>query len=246
MNNNSVNDIRQEFCQIYQDGKFITDKTGKNILEIHSCSFIADEPYIFGEVNHDYVKNELNWYLSKSLNVYDIPGKIPKIWKMICDEFGFINSNYGWCIYSEENVSQFNNCTNELISYPDSRRAVMIYTRPSMWNDYNTNGMSDFICTNAVQYLIRDNKVHSIVQMRSNDAWAGYRNDYAWQLYVLTSLVDKLNSISGFSYEVGNITWQVGSLHLYSNQFYLIDHYIKTGESSITKQKYDELYRMGY
>jgi thymidylate synthase len=92
------------------------------------------------------------------------------------------------------------------------------------------------MCTNTVQYLIRDGKLNSIVQMRSNDAWAGFRNDRAWQLHVLEKLAKELNI------EAGNITWQVGSLHVYARQFYLVDHFSKTGEIHISKNDYKILY----
>ena len=51
---------------------------------------------------------------------------------------------------------------------------------------------NDFICTNAVSYYIRNSKLETVVQMRSNDAWAGYRNDYAWQLHVRDKLLQEL------------------------------------------------------
>ena len=45
----------------------------------------------------------------------------------------------------------------ELWSNPDSRRAQMIYNRPSIWVEYNDEGgKSDFICTNAQTFYIRD------------------------------------------------------------------------------------------
>jgi thymidylate synthase len=98
------------------------------------------------------------------------------------------------------------------------------------------------MCTNAVQYLIRNGKVHAVVQMRSNDAWAGYRNDYFWQKWVLERLLEDLNARIPVGYTVGDIHWNVGSLHVYSSQFYLIDHYIKTGECTISKADYFEKY----
>ena len=48
----------------------------------------------------------------------------------------------------------------------------------------NCQGMSDFICTNAVSYMIRDDELISVVQMRSNDVVYGYKNDYAWQKWM--------------------------------------------------------------
>ena len=133
---------------------------------IVGANFIADSPFIFGAVNEEYVSRELDWYLSKSLSVNDIPGGPPQIWKQVADSNGLINSNYGWCIYSAENNHQFAHAVTELEERPDSRRALMIYTRPTMWGDHNKDGRSDFMCTNAVQYLVRNNKVHAIVQMR--------------------------------------------------------------------------------
>lgn len=224
-----LTDIRNEFLTAYEYGKFTTDKSGCKTIEILGASFLADEPSIFGEVNEDYVTRELAWYLSQSLRVADIPGDVPKIWQQVASKGGVINSNYGYLVWHEKNFSQYQNVLLELKSNPNSRRAVMIYTRPSMHYEYNTDGMSDFICTNTVQYQIRDGQLYAVVQMRSNDAWAGYRNDYAWQVYVQNALADDLGVLPG------DITWQVGNLHLYERQFYLVEHYAKTGEIYKTK-----------
>lgn len=237
----TVHEIRQEFARLYREGKFVTDKSGVKTVEIMGASFWANSPLIFGAVNEDYVQRELDWYKSQSLNVNDIPGGPPAIWKQVADKEGMINSNYGWCIYSDENNNQFAHVVTELEDRPDSRRAIMIYTRPTMWGDHNKNGRSDFMCTNTVQYLVRNGRIHAVVSMRSNDAWAGYRNDYAWQLYVLDEVVQELR-YRGKYYERGEIFWNAGSLHIYERQFYLLDHYLKTRELTITKEEYDKRY----
>ena len=241
---NTVSEMRDEFVARLQEGDFVVDKTGVRVIEIVGSSFIADEDHIFGAVNKEYIQRELDWYNKQSLNVNDIPGGPPAIWKQVADKDGFINSNYGWCIFSSANGNQYSRVLQELANNPNSRRAIMIYTRPEMWNDYNKNGRSDFMCTNAVQYLIRDNTVNAIVQMRSNDAWAGYRNDYAWQKWVLEQLTGTLNMRPGVEYDVGDIVWQAGSLHVYERQFYLIEHYMRTGVSNITKEEYDQLHKV--
>jgi len=234
----TVQDIRQEFADALLNKEFVIDKTGVKTIEIVGASFIADENLIFGAVNDGYIARELEWYKSQSLFVKDIPGETPAIWKAIASKHGEINSNYGWAVWSSQNYSQFANCAKELISNPDSRRGIMIYTRPQMQYDFERDGVSDFMCTNNVQYLIRDNKVHAVVNMRSNDCWAGYRNDYAWQLYVLELLTKTVSAESNKEYEVGNIIWNARSLHVYQNQFYLVDHYAKTGEPHIAKKDY--------
>ena len=212
-------DICTEFALKLARQDFVTDKTGVKTIEIMNASFLADDEALFGTVNEDYVKRELDWYLSTSRFVGDIPPPIPEIWKKVASKYGKINSNYGWCIYSHENHHQLLSCVHELKQNPDSRRAIMIYTRPSMQWEYNMDGMSDFICTNTVQYLIRDGKVHAIVQMRSNDAVFGYKNDYAWQKWVLDAVAHDVEV------PAGDIYWNVGSLHIYERHFGLVEDY---------------------
>src|SRR6056300_125635 len=214
--NTYVGNIRNSFYQKLVKEEYVTYKTGVKTLEIMNASFIADHPAIIGTVNEDYVERELAWYKSQSLNVNDIPGETPAIWKAVATEDGYINSNYGWCIWSDENHNQYTNVLDELKKNPDSRRANMIYTRPTMHSDYNRNGMSDFMCTNNVQYLIRNGEINALVYMRSNDAVFGYKNDWAWQKHVLDSLCKELNV------PAGQIYWNVSSLHIYERHFGLL------------------------
>lgn len=241
---NSVINIREEFAQLLNDRQFTSinrEKSmvtlmGSKTIEIISANFVANSDVIFGELNPSYQKREEDWYKSMSLNVNDIPGGPPDVWKAIAASDGTINSNYGWAVWSGDNFKQFNKVVCELKKNPESRRAVVIYTRPSMWFDYNHKGRSDFMCTNVVQYVVREGVVNAIVQMRSNDSFIGYKNDRAWQLHVLTEVANSLG------YPVGRLYWQVGSLHVYERNFYVVHHYSKTGEVNITKAKYRELY----
>jgi len=210
---NRVCDIREYFIEALRNKEFVIDKTGVKTIELVNASFIADEESIFGAVNHSYVERELEWYESQSLSVYDIPGGAPAIWKSVADSAGYINSNYGWCIWSPYNGDQYKHVLEELQNNPNSRRAVMIYTRPEMWYDYNFDGRSDFMCTNSVQYMIRNNRLQTIVQMRSNDVVFGYRNDFAWQKHISEKLANDLGI------DRGAIHWNVGSLHVYEIHF---------------------------
>ena len=219
---NYVEDVRSEFRHRLENEKFVTDKGGQKTIEIINASFVADENSIFGVVNEDYVKRELEWYRSLSLSVNDIPGGAPAIWKQVADKYGRINSNYGWCIYSADNGHQFTKVVNELLESPLSRRATMIYIRPTMHEDYKRDGMSDFMCTYSTQYYIRNGKLHASVFMRSNDAVYGYKNDYAWQHYVHKEVLQAINGRAGTVYDLGELYWNAGSLHVYSRHFDLI------------------------
>jgi thymidylate synthase len=239
----NVNAIREQLSILYKNKIFVPDKSGKEVIEILGAQFLADEPTIFGKLNKPYIEKELDWYLSRSLNVNDMKPPIPKIWRDVASDEGFINSNYGYLVFSAENYSQFEYCRNELHKNLYSRRAVIIYTRPSMWIQYDKSGMSDFICTNTVQYFIRTNPIEpkifrlfARVDMRSNDVWSGYRNDFAWQKFVFDQLYAKL--VPTYSnLKKGAIIWCCGSLHLYEQNFDLVKHFIDTGEHSPEPEK---------
>ena len=224
----SVKDIREFFIGELNDEAFTIDKTGQKTIELIGASFIADEPSIFGTPNTDYISQELLWYTSMSTNIKDIYGEHrdpPAAWEYAANQFGEINSNYGLLIYSEKYHSQFERVCDELFENPDGRRATMVYNRPSIWVEYNENGKSDFICTNAVTYYIRDNLLHSVVQMRSNDVVYGYKNDWAWQNRVMHDIVDDINFSKGTGskhIEVGMMVWQVQNLHVYERHFDLV------------------------
>jgi len=218
-----VSDVRDYFIGAKQGGGYgrTIDKTGVQCIELIGASFLADEPAIFGEPNIEYINAEINWYESQSLNIHDIYGKHsgkkpPAAWQYAASDRGFVHSNYGYLVGSEENGSQYGNCLAELKANPNSRRAVMIYQRPSIWYEYNLDGASDFICTNSVAYYIRDGKLHCSVSMRSNDVVYGYKNDYAWQQYLLLNMANELEVVAG------NMIWQVQNLHVYEKHFDLI------------------------
>ena len=210
--------VREYFINQLRFSKFTTDRTGAKTIEMIGASFIADEDAIFGKPNHDYIDAELEWYDNQSTNINDIPygDEPPKAWQYAANSHGEINSNYGHLIYSDKYYCQYEKVINELEANPDSRRASMIYTRPSIWEEYNENGKNDFICTNSVTYYIRDNLLHAVVQMRSNDVIFGYRNDYAWQKDVLNGLCWEMHI------DAGTIHWQVQNLHVYERHFDLV------------------------
>jgi thymidylate synthase len=190
-------------------------------LEIINATFIADEATIFGTVNEDWNNRELAWYLSQSLSIRDIPPPVPTIWQEIASVKDTINSNYGWCIYSADNGYQYNSAVSTLIHDKNTRQAVMIYNRPTMHVDSKKYGMKDFMCTNTVQLYIRDNMLHYIVYMRSNDAVYGYKGDRSWHEYVFTQAFTQLSThYSGL--RRGMMIWNAASLHVYPRHFDLI------------------------
>jgi thymidylate synthase len=211
---NTISDIKKIFKKKYHMQDFSIDRTGEKTLEILGVSFLANEATIYAKPNSDYIKAELEWYKSQSTNIRDLPQeKTPKAWQITANNYGEVNSNYGKLIFSDLYHNQFKNVIEELTKNEFTRRASMIYTRPSIWVEYNDNGKNDFICTNSVTYYIRNNKLHCVVQMRSNDAVFGYKNDFAWQSHVLQTVANIIEK------EKGNVYWQVQNLHIYEKHF---------------------------
>ena len=219
----NTEDIKKLLVEKYKNQDFRVTKSGVKTVELQNVQFIADKDYILREPNYDYIKREIEWYESQSLNVYDIPGETPTIWKSCADVNGEINSNYGWMIWSKENGSQYNNCIWNLVNDPATRNAVMIYNRPSMHVDATSNHKHDFCCTYAVQcFLNPTNGGYSlkyIVYQRSQDAIFGYNNDINWHLYVYKLMQKELSEKLNCPIKSELIECNDGSLHVYERHF---------------------------
>ena len=153
-------------------------------------------------------------------DLFDTWGKPVQIWDMIADENRLVNSNYGHLAMHPDNGSQMDRAIETLKRDRTSRQAATIYTRPTMHDEWNKEGMSDFICTNAVMYNIRDDALHTTVQMRSNDLVFGYRADMHWHKWASKKIADELGA------KVGLTTWQVASAHVYERHFPLVQQVI--------------------
>lgn len=221
---------------------FVIDKSGVKCVEILSAKIEKLNPlrsildFKIKKTNEEYCKKELDWYLSQSLSIINYVDDV-KIWNYVCtkDNKKEINSNYGWCIFSKKNYFQYQNCLNELLNNIESRRAEMIYTRPSMWVDYNKNGMSDFCCTDGVQCFIRNNKLYYIVKQRSCDIIYGFFNDFYWHCYVYNKLYNDLKQKYSCLL-IGEIIYNAYSLHCYEKHFKLLNDIINNYEN-----KYNEM-----
>ena len=226
-----TNDILEIFKEKYRNKEF--RMIGNNVqqsttIELQNIQFECDKDWIVREPNYDYFEREKEWYLSQSLNINDIPGGAPTMWKSCATKEGLINSNYGWCIFSDENYNQYDNCLKQLIKDPTSRAACMIYTRPSIHNEALKDGMHDFICTYGVQCFLNPKndgyELKYIVIMRSNDAVFGFNSDHLWAKYVYNKLKDDLEKNLNCPIYSTNIEWNAMSLHVYERHFkYLED-----------------------
>lgn len=187
------------------------------------------QPYlhIFRDIPMSYLEKEHEWYMSQDLSIKGWMDDI-KIWQFCAskDDKQEINSNYGWCVFSEANGNQYENCLKKLQADPNSREAMLIYTRPSIHHDAVENGKHDFICTNYSHFFIRNNRLEMIHSQRSCDCVHGLSFDFPWSCFVYQMLYEELRHIYP-DLKVGLIHYHIDSLHVYDRNENLLKKYIE-------------------
>ena len=173
-----------------------------------------------------YLLGELCWYFSGSKNVNEII-KYSKFWDKLKDDENKVNSNYGYLVFYKENkyeLTQYNWCKKTLEQDVNSRQAIIMYNQPEYF--YKEN--KDFICAQLQHFFIRDNKLSSIIYIRSSDAILGLTYDIPWfslvQQYLCLELNMKYDKLMN-----GNLTVNIGSSHIYENKIALVKSMLSNG-----------------
>lgn len=156
-----------------------------------------------------YAIGELLWYNSRNPSWQSIY-PFSKFWKNISDNDATVNSNYGHCIHDKYDFDQWDYCKDLLSKYPDTRQAVMHIKEPRNLLWYPTK---DCNCTLTLQWIVRNNKLDLIVNMRSNDIWLGLPYD------VFNFTCMQIQMAMELSLEIGTYYHNVGSLHMYKKDY---------------------------
>lgn len=222
--------IFKELKKKLDNQEFVIDKSGVKTVELIAprIELNPEQPVLTfngRKTPLKYVEEELKWYLSQDLNIEEI-SKSASIWKDVSDKNGFVNSNYGYLLFHPSNFLQYKNCVKELNNNPETRRAIQIYTRPSMQYEYNKDGMSDFICTLSHQFMIRNNELISVVNFRSSDFIFGFFNDFYWFAYIHRMIYNDIHNMNKIS--IGKLIFIPNSLHVYERHFDMLNKICET------------------
>lgn len=152
-----------------------------------------------------YAIGELLWYNSRN-NTAKAIEPFSKFWKFIANEDGTVNSNYGHCIHDKFSYDQWNFVKDILRENPSSRQAIIHIKEP---RDLRVDPTKDVNCTMTLQFLIRNNALHLIVNMRSNDVWLGLPYD------VFNFTCMQIQMAMELGVDIGIYYHNAGSLHLY-------------------------------
>ena len=167
--------------------------------------------------NPNYGFAEWLWYLSADSSSRNI-GKLAKIWKIISDDSGEVESNYG--VYLKP---QWEWVKNEIINDLDTRRATFVINQIH----HKVKNPKDYPCTHYIQFFVRDNKLHLGVNMRSNDLIFGLCNDVFTFALFQQLMLNELNE-AGLNLELGSYFHHAGSLHVYDRHFEMIENIDKS------------------
>jgi len=170
------------------------------------------------KLNKDYLKHEFEWYLSGDLKVDNI-SRFATMWAKLKDSNGTVNSNYGYLTMIQKwgGKSQLEWCIDSLNKDKYTRQAIMNYNQPI----HKYEGNKDFVCTLNQSFITRDEKLDSIVLMRSNDLIYGLSYDLPWFIYLQKEVSNKTNI------DIGKYHHYATSLHVYEKHFKMLEQIAK-------------------
>lgn len=202
-----------------------TAPRGKAIKERINTSYMCSNPMsnLFSNrvrnIPQKYLAGELLWYFTGD-NSLDVISKYSGFWSNIANDDGTLNSAYGHLLFTRKTPSGLNQwewALQSLQKDKDSRQAIMYFGRP----DFQETGVKDFVCTAYAMFLIRKNKLHMHLYMRSNDLVKGTTFDIPFFMLLQQQMWLHLKE-SYPDLELGCYFHNATSLHIYEQDFGLV------------------------
>lgn len=214
-----------DLCRMIRDeSDFVSSPRGMKIKEKLGVQFrirnVRDRlPHVEARnFSLSYFVAETLWYMSGS-NSTEWISRYASFWKDISDDGKTANSAYGARIFklhpriADGGLNQWSYVKGELARDPDSRRAVIHIRTP----DDSLHAVKDVPCTLALQFFIREGKLHLHVNMRSSDIILGI----AYDVPAFTTMQEILANELGV--ELGEYVHTSNSLHCYERDFQMLD-----------------------
>jgi thymidylate synthase len=149
-------------------------------------------------------------------------GKASKFWLKLANPDGTVNSAYGWLLFADRScgntVFEENGVTRtpwewarlSLLTDKDTRQAIVkFHKREHLWV-----GNKDQVCTLYANFHIRNDKLHMVVRMRSNDVILGLPFDMPYFCHLQERMRKELLQTYP-NLQLGTYTHSADSFHLY-------------------------------
>lgn len=205
----------------------ITSPRGEEVNELKDQTLVIKDPTACLYSNerrssqYKYILAELVWYLTGD-NSTEFISKYAKMWDKLKNPDGTVNSSYGYLLFKErfnfDNPCQWTWAYNALATDKDTRQAVLHFNMPK--HQFQNN--KDFVCTMYGNFLIRDNKLHFTITMRSNDVIRGLPTDIPFFCLLQLNMWQLLKTLVYPDLELGEYTHIVNSIHLYAQHRQLV------------------------
>lgn len=174
----------------------------------------------------EYTRKEMELYDSCSNKAEDF-GKASKFWLQIANPDATINSAYGYLIwgnkshgnpsYAGEMMTPWEWAKQCLLNDKDTRQAILRFGLP----EHAYPGVKDFTCTINGNFLIREDRLHLTIIMRSNDLNKGLVYDMSWFISLMDKMIlelkDKYPNLTK-----GHYTHFAHSSHIYEKDIEVI------------------------
>lgn len=135
--------------------------------------------------------------------------------------------------YGPRIVDQIRYIVDTLEADRDSRQAVLTIWRP------NPRSSKDIPCTVSIQWLIRNDIIYCIDNMRSSDIWLGWPYDI-FNFSMLTGYIMLLLRERGvYGLQLGDIILNAGSQHLYGTNIEKAEEIVKTVRTFNVNNKFN-------
>ena len=183
--------------------------------------------------NYTYASAEFLWYMAGTNQLDFIAHYLPNI-ADYSDDGKTVNSAYGYRIFGNHNhfPNQWSNVINVLRRDIESRQAVItIHYQQDIGKI-----TKDVPCTMNLHFMIRDNKLDFLVQMRSNDAYMGLIYDVfsftLLQEHMLNCLHAADLDLFG-KLELGTYVHKSDSMHLYERNLEGVNYLLREKISTL-------------
>jgi len=225
----TIDDLWRETLRSIREQGQLTDSrvgTTRELLGFSATLSNIDSTFLMNsrrKLSPHYACAEFLWYLNSNPNISMISAYAPQYVKFAEGDRAY--GAYGYRLYSNlwgrdatpccntNGSSQLDEIVRVLTKSPDSRQAVLTLWEANDLVHAVLGDHKDLPCTMSMQFLIRNDKLHLIVTMRSNDAWLGLPYD----VFAFTC-IQRIIAMS-IGIECGSYTHQAGSEHLYQKNW---------------------------
>jgi thymidylate synthase len=188
-----------------------TAPRGMRIKEVLGCSATVDLNYPIvveplRNLGYRFMAAEAAWILSGDDRVATIKDYAKHIASFSDNGETFFGA------YGPKIKAQLPFILDKLVEDQDTRQAVL-----TIWRE-SPPATKDVPCTVAVQWFIREGKLHCIDTMRSSDLWLGWPYDI-FNFAMLSHYIRLCLRDRGLEVGAGTLTLVAGSQHIYESNF---------------------------